>query len=81
MNIKSKINLPFRKDIKDMMVFHGWSHWEGNYWVKGEGDLIKMLFDDAIIWELEYWLRAKRSIHNCPDCGYKTGIDEFIDNG
>lgn len=65
--------------IKDVMVQLGWSHYEDDYWTKGQ--LGKMKFEDAVVWELRYLQAFERSCYSCPDCGYKVSANEFVQNG
>lgn len=50
---------------------------EGNGNLKKDGEILTV--SEAIIKELKWMKRLEREGYmTCPDCGYKTGYEEFI---
>lgn len=64
-----------KKDPRDLLVKLGWERWDGNTWKHGD---IKMLWWDAVVFELENYRWVQTILFICPDCGYKIAFPEFV---
>jgi len=66
-----------KTDLKDCMIDLGWKKYDGGIWSKND---LKMDFNQAVIWELQYWNNFQRKVvFECPDCGYTPTFKE-LDN-